>query len=152
VAAVNEADLPSLRCGQNVAIEVRAWPGRKFHGQVLKLGESLDPATRTLQVRVQVPNAGGLLKPGMFATVLIDGGAGRSAMMLPGDAVQSVDGHSVVFIQTSEETFEPRTVVIGESVGGRVEISEGIKAGERIAVQGSFGLKSAMLSNLLKED
>ena len=73
IAAANEVDLSRLRPGQAVRIEVRAYPDREFNGRILKLGEQLDPTTRTLQIRILVPNPQGLLKPEMYATANLRG-------------------------------------------------------------------------------
>lgn len=72
-AAVNEADLSRLRVGQSAVVSVKAYPGEPFAGRVIKLGDALDPATRTLQVRIALPNPHGRLKPEMFATAAIEG-------------------------------------------------------------------------------
>ena len=72
IAAVNEADLSRVHIGQRARILVKAYPGRAFPGRILKLGEAMDPVTRTLQVRVLVPNGQVLLKPEMYATAEIE--------------------------------------------------------------------------------
>jgi len=145
IAKVNEVELSALHPGQSVRVQVRAYPNRTFRGRVEKLGESLDPATRTLQVRVSVPNQEGLLKPEMFAEVAIQREATTGAITVPRDAVQDLNGNPTVFIETSRLHYQPRTVVTGQSVGDRVQVVSGLSPGDRVAVQGGFGLKSEML-------
>jgi cobalt-zinc-cadmium efflux system membrane fusion protein len=152
IANVNESDLPALHVGQRASIQVRAWPNQEFAGRVARLGESLNPTTRTLQVRILAPNPRGLLKPEMFATVLIDGGAGRRAITVPNDAIQDINGQKTVFVQTGAELFRPQAISAGVILNDRVEVAEGLKPGDRVVVKGSFGLKSVMLKSLLSED
>jgi cobalt-zinc-cadmium efflux system membrane fusion protein len=146
IANVNEADLSSLRPGQSVNVQVRAWPGRNFHGRIEKLGEQLDPVTRTLEVRVAVPNEQGLLKPEMFATVDILRQAIPEAITIPRAAIQDVEGKSSVFLETAASHYRPQPVVTGQSVGERIQVVSGLKPGDRVVVQGSFGLRSELLN------
>jgi cobalt-zinc-cadmium efflux system membrane fusion protein len=148
IANVDEADLSSLRPGQSVNVQVRAYPGRNFHGRIEKLGEQLDPVTRTLEVRVAVPNEQGLLKPEMFATVDILRQAIPQAIAIPRGAIQDIEGKPTVFLETAAFHYRPQPVVTGQSVGERVQVVSGLKPGDRVVVEGSFGLKSEALSNL----
>jgi len=150
IASVNEADLSILRPGQMAAVQVRAYPERTFRGRIEKLGESLDAATRTLQVRVKVPNEQGLLKPEMFATVAISRDAGAPAITVPRDAVQDLNGISSVFVETSPLHYRAQSVVTGQSAGDRVAVS-GLHAGDRVVVHGAFGLKSELLKETEKD-
>jgi membrane fusion protein, heavy metal efflux system len=126
---------------------VRAWADRDFKGRILRLGESLDPTTRTLQVRVLVPNPEGLLKPEMFAAVRITRSDSRPALTIPKEAVQDLNGKASVFVQTSASTFRPKPVLVGSAIGDRIEITEGLKREDRVVVAGAFGLKSEMLKS-----
>jgi cobalt-zinc-cadmium efflux system membrane fusion protein len=145
IANVNEAELSSLHPGLPVDVQVRAYPDRTFRGRIEKLGESLDPGTRTLQVRVSLPNREGLLKPEMFANVAILRKTAAGALTVPHEAVQDLNGHPSVFIETSRLHYRPQTVVIGQSVGDRVQVVSGLSAGDRVVVQGGSGLKSKFL-------
>jgi cobalt-zinc-cadmium efflux system membrane fusion protein len=147
IANVNEAELSALHPGQPVNVQVRAYPDRTFRGRIEKLGESLDPATRTLQVRVSVPNQQGLLKPEMFATVAIVRESSSPGITVPRDALQDLNGHPSIFIETSRLHYRPRAVLTGQSVGSRVQVVSGLSPGDRVVVQGGFGLKSELLKN-----
>ena len=151
VAAANEADLIELRAGQAVRVQVRAYPGREFAGHILKLGEELDPATRTLQVRILVPNSDGLLKPEMYATAAVQRFSRRSGVFLPEEAIQDVDGVPAVFVRHAGTEFEARTVKTGPDLDGETEILEGLKPGEAVVVKGSFLLKSQLLRSAIEE-
>ena len=152
IAAVNESDLPALRIGQSVRVTVRAYEGRTFNGRILRLGEQLDPETRTLQVRVQVPNPGALLKPGMFASVDVQRESSRTALFIDASAVQDVNGQSAVFVRTGPSAFAVRPVLLGQSRDGLVEVTGGLRAGEQIVAAGSFIVKSQLLKGSLAEE
>jgi cobalt-zinc-cadmium efflux system membrane fusion protein len=153
IANVNEADLPALRIGQNVRITVRAYEGRTFAGRVLRLGEAVDLETRTLQVRVAIPNPGALLKPGMFAAVEIQRGPStRQTVVTRESAVQDVNGQSAVFVETKPGSFALRPVLLGKAADGFVEVASGVKTGDRVVTKGSFILKSQMLKSSLAEE
>jgi cobalt-zinc-cadmium efflux system membrane fusion protein len=152
IAAANEVDLSMLREGQQVQIEARAYPGRNFPARILKLGEELNPETRALQVRILVPNPRGLLKPEMYATATLQQSRRRSAVFVPEEAVQQVNGIDVVFVRRSGNEFEARTVKAGEHNRGETEILEGLAGNESVVVRGSFLLKSQMLKNTLQDN
>jgi membrane fusion protein, heavy metal efflux system len=152
IAAANEADLSHLEIGQPVRIQVRAYPELEFPGRILKLGEKLDPDTRTLQARILVPNPQGRLKPEMYATATLQGSARRPAMFVPEEAIQDVNGVSVVFVRKIQNQFEARPVKTGENREGETEILEGLTAGEAVVVKGSFLLKSQMLKSAIEEN
>lgn len=145
IAAVNEADMSRVQPGQRVDVTVRAFADRKFAGKVLRLGERLDPQTRTLQVRVLLPNAGGLLKPDMFATAEFETSETRRVVQVPESAVQSVNGKQMVFVSTGVSSFSARNVTIGARNAGRVQVLSGLQAGDSVVVNGAYLLKTQMM-------
>ncbi|MEJ7609060.1 MAG: efflux RND transporter periplasmic adaptor subunit [Bryobacteraceae bacterium] len=151
IASANELDLARLRPGQAVRIEVRAYPDREFNGRILKLGEQLDATTRTLQIRILVPNTQGLLKPEMYATASLQEGPLRTVLLLPDAAIQDINGIPAVFVRRSPTEFEPRTVEIGRHVSGETEIVKGLNPGDTVVVQGSFLLKSQLMRHTIEE-
>jgi multidrug efflux pump subunit AcrA (membrane-fusion protein) len=150
IAAVNEADMSRVRPNQRVDITVRAFTDRKFTGRVLRLGERLDPQTRTLQVRVLVPNPSGLLKPDMFAAAEFETGETRRSIQVPEAAVQEVNGKQMVFVKTSAGNYQPTEVALGGKIAGRVELLSGIKAGESVVVGGAYLLKTQLMKEAAK--
>ena len=151
IAAANEEDLSKIHVGQIVRIQVRAYPDREFTGRVAKLGEELEPATRTLQIRVEVANPQGLLKPEMYATASVQQTARRAALVVPQEAIQEIDGVPMVFVRDSENEFRARTVEPGRHVDGGIEIVQGLKRGEAVVVKGSFALKSQLLKAMIQD-
>jgi len=152
MAEVNEEYLGKLRVGMPVRVSVQAYPRQFFPGRIGKLGESLDPATRTVKVRVDVPNAGGKLKPEMYATTAIELGGSERALFVPEEATQEVRGQTVVFVRTAPDRFEARPVQTGRGLDGAVEIVRGLKDSEAVAVRGAFVLKSEFLKASLAEE
>ena len=145
IAAVNEADLSQIRRGQAARITVRAYPDRTFTGRVFELGERMDAQTRTLQVRVLVANAGGLLKPDMYASVEFAAAGPSQSIYVPESAVQELNGKFVVFVQSANKAFTPREVRTGVRAGGRIEILSGLESGDPVVVKGALLLKSELL-------
>jgi cobalt-zinc-cadmium efflux system membrane fusion protein len=152
MANVSESDLRHLRVGQSVRVIVRAYPDRPFPGRILRLGEALDPTTRTLKVRVLVPNRGGLLKPEMYATAEIERAGSRSALFVPEAAAQDLSGNRVVFVRTGPDRFEARPIQVARVLDGRMEVVEGLRSGEEVVVRGSFILKSQLLRSSMEQE
>lgn len=152
LAEVNETALPLLRVGSPVTVRVAAYPGESFPGTIVFVGDTLDPTTRRVTVRCSVPNPEGRLKPNMFATITFETRTPRQTVTVPADAVQDLHGTSVVFVTTDGGTFTSRPVTTGPETDGRVEISSGLAAGERLAVAGSFLLKSELLKSAAPEE
>ncbi len=152
IASVNQADLGFLRVGQRALVRTDAWPGETFEGRVTLIGAALDPATRTVQVRIALPNAQGKLKPQMFSTATIDESTTRQALFVPQDALQTIDALSVVFVTSDGRRFSARTVRTAAPVGGEVEVVEGLRPGEHVAVAGAFMLKSALLKSTIGDE
>ena len=133
-ANVAERDLAQLAVGQKASIAVDAWPGKSFAGKVAYVGAVLDAETRTVKVRVAIDNRAGTFKPGMFAHAGF-AGAPRRAILVPAAAVLQSGLSTRVMVEKSPLLFAPRTVEVGASHGGQVEIVSGLKAGERIVVK-----------------
>jgi multidrug efflux pump subunit AcrA (membrane-fusion protein) len=152
IAAANETDLSALRTGQRAEIRVRAYAGKLFPGRILKLGEELDPVTRTLEVRILVPNPQGLLKPEMYASAAILQPEKRSAIFLTDSAIQDIDGMPAVFVKRTDTQFEARSIKTGQHANGETEISEGVHPGEVVVLKGAFLLKSELLKSRIQED
>ncbi len=152
VASVSETDLPRLRVGEHVSVATDAWPGQSFPGKVTLIGSSLDPATRTVQVRATLPNLAGRLKPQMFTTSNIDEAETRSAIFVPESAMQEVNGVQVVFVTADGTHFTPRALKTLPPIAGEVEVTDGLRAGDHIAAAGAFLLKSDLLKGTIGEE
>ncbi|MBI4817455.1 MAG: efflux RND transporter periplasmic adaptor subunit [Deltaproteobacteria bacterium] len=154
-ASVYERELRFVRVGQAVQIEVRAFPGEVFAGKVAQIDGTLDERTRSVGVRVVLPNPGHRLRPGMFATARVQGAHDhepRHLLAIPWAAVQEVDGHRAVFVKVGEGTFELRRIHTGDRAGDSVEVLNGLAAGDEVVADGSFLLKGQLLRATLGEE
>jgi membrane fusion protein, heavy metal efflux system len=145
ILSVNEEYLSRLRNGLPATVFVQAFPNQPFRGRISWIGEELDPATRTVQVRVALDNRAGKLKPEMYANAEIEIGGQAAGLFVPQEALQEVNGETVVFVQTAQDRFEVRAVQAGRPLEDLVEIRNGLSGGESVAVHGSFVLKSQLL-------
>lgn len=152
IAAVQEEHLSRLRTGMAVRIEVQAYPGRHFPGRVLKIDEKLDAETRTVSVHILAANPGELLKPEMYATIELDAGASAEALFVPQVAVQDLHGKPTVFVESGSGRFAPRTITAGRPMGGLLEITSGLKPGDRVVARGAFIVKSQLLKASMSEE
>jgi cobalt-zinc-cadmium efflux system membrane fusion protein len=145
VAEIDETELPLVEAGRDVELQVAAYPGDTFAGRITFVADTVNPKTRRVTVRCQVPNPEGRLKPEMYAAVTLSAGDPREVLAVPAGAVQEIRGRPIVFVRTAEGSFERRDVVLGPEAESWVEVRSGVKEGEAIATTGSFLLKSELL-------
>lgn len=139
---VPELFMAIVHPGLSLEARTRAWPDRVFEGEVVSLGNTVDPVTRAFQVRAELPNPGAALKPGMLMTVTLAGGE-RQAVVVPEEAILSRGrSHHVLVVVESDDasTVQRRTVSLGRRLPGQVEIVEGLEDGERVVIHGGFRL------------
>ncbi len=144
VANVPEKDVQFIRRDQKVDVVLAAYPHAIFAGTITYIGDVLDPATRTMRLRVTVPNPERLLKPEMFAIVGVYAAPSPEVLSLPVSAVQDGPAGTIVFVQRETGVFEARTVKLGEEQEDLVQVLDGVRAGELVVTKGSFALKSEM--------
>jgi cobalt-zinc-cadmium efflux system membrane fusion protein len=159
LANIPEKDIPFIRTDvggpntagveQSIEILVTAYPGEVFHGKVTYVGDVLDPATRTMNLRVEVPNPDRKLKPEMYATVRVYSPPERDVLTVPETAVQREREKQYVFVRLDDETFEARDVKLGVSNGDVVTVLDGLRQGEQVVTKGGFILKSELLGEQL---
>ena len=138
-AQVYESQLPFIKQGQKATATVASLPGRKFEGEVVFVHPHVDHMTRTVMVRLVVPNESMVLKPGMYATVLIAAKLADQAVLVPREAVIDTGTRQVAFLARAKGHFEPRNVrmgVLGQD--GLVQILEGLSPGEKVVTSGQF--------------
>jgi len=139
LADVFEQDLGMVHPGQPAAIRIDAYPDKVFNGKVTFIYPTVTPETRTAKVRVELPNAQGLLKPAMYASVEFASSHNRNkALTVPDSAVLDTGTRQVVLVDLGEGRFEPRAVKLGMRADGYVEVLAGVKAGEAVVVSANF--------------
>lgn len=152
LASVRQDDLAKLRMGQPAFVTLPGQDGVRIAGRLTNLGQEFDPSARVMQVRIDLPNAGNRLRPEMLANAEFPTGEGKPRLLVPSGALQQISGIDVVFVRTAANKFVARPVRVGEAANGKVPVFEGIQAGDLIAVQGSFILKSQLLRSELESE
>ncbi len=141
-----ETDLARVHAGLPARVIADAFPRQPFEAAVTLVSSVVDTVSRTVKVRVEIPNAAHQLKPGMFARAGIAVDLRAGAVGIPHGAVQSVSGREVVFVPARPGRFRAHPVVLGAPrAGGWVEVTQGLALGDTIVVAGSFVLKAHLL-------
>lgn len=143
--ALFERDLSNVHVGDGVEILSETYPGRVFSGTVGYINATIDTATRTAKVRIEVPNPERLLRPGQFVHARIAmHGKHEPVIGIPRNAILQVEGETAVFIQSDKESYLVRPVELGRAAGDLVEIRRGLIEGELLVTEGGFVLKSEL--------
>lgn len=138
-----ERDLAHVGVGDRVEVRLDARPDEALAGELAYVADQVDPESRTVRARVDLPNPGRRLKPGMFARVSMAGGEEAAAVLaVPRSAVQRDGGESIVFVRTAPGRFERREVEIGRTTDDLVEILGGLAEGDEVVTEGAFLLRS----------
>lgn len=142
VAHAAERDAVRVRRGATARVTIPALPGESFQADVAHVGAQVDAASRTIPVRLVLANRGGVLRPGMSATVSLPIGGGEGLLAVPVASLQRLHDAWCVFVPKGPGVFEVRPVGRGRDLGGEVEIVSGAAAGEKVVVEGAFLLKA----------
>ena len=141
---VSEWDASLLRMGQPVEVRVDGVAGPTFPAAVSLIASEVDPRTRTVTVRAEVRNTDNLLRANQFARASIRVAAPEEATVVPEEALQRIDGETVVFVRTEEAVYEPRTVRPGRSDGRRVQLIGDVRVGDPVVTTGAFLLRTEL--------
>jgi RND family efflux transporter MFP subunit len=140
-ADIYEYEVPFVHLGQRVTLTLSYYPGKTYAGTISYIYPTVDPQTRTVKARIQIPNPGYVLKPQMFADAKLRVDYGTK-ILVPQEAVLNSGTEQHVFVVHEGGLFEPRKVSIGPVVDGNAVILSGLKAGETIVVSGNFLIDS----------
>lgn len=150
IGQVYEKDLGKIRVGSEATVTTETYPGRIFRGRVSYVDPTLDPSTRTAQLRIELANPGQVLKIGMYVNVAFPvlGSAASAVAGVPSSAVQNIKNEQVVFVATSDaNVFAMRPVRLGPEANGRYSVLEGLAVGDRVVTEGSFLLRAEWLKS-----
>jgi membrane fusion protein (multidrug efflux system) len=136
---IPETLLSSVETGLGIVARSVAWPGEEFAGKVASIDSRVDPTTRSVTVRALLPNDRGMLKPGMFLTVLLTRGA-SNALLVPEQSLVPEQGNVFVFV-VRDNRVEKRQVRTGERRVGEVQIVAGLAVGEQVVTEGTQKLR-----------
>lgn len=140
-----ERDAVRVRQGVSAEVTLPALPGRTIAGRVTRVGSRVDPVSRTIEVRIELANPDGMLRPGMTGSARIPvGDPGERVLAAPSIAVQRCASEWCVFLPRGPGLFEVRTVRRGRDLGEHVEVVSGVEEGEEIIVDGAFLLRAEM--------
>ncbi len=145
LAELDEAHVSGAQIGRPASVRVAAYPTEVFQGKVTYIGETVNPKTRRITIRCEVPNPDGRLKPEMYATVQVGESAPREVVAIPASAVQTLSGQASVFIAEADGRFRARAVELGAERDGLIDVKRGVQQGERVVSAGAFILKSELL-------
>ena len=145
LVAVSESDYSKVKKGDDAIITADAVPGKTFYGKVTRLYPTVDPATRTVNVEVQVANNYNTLRPGMFTRVKLNFGTNKS-VVVPDVAVvkQQGSGERFIYVLNADGTVTYQPVVLGRRLGAEYEILEGIQDGAKVVTGGQLRLKDGI--------
>ena len=146
---VTEKDAGKLRRGQDLTFRVDAFPGREFKGKVSIIYPSLEERTRTLLIEAQVPNPAGILKPGLFAHVILYTGAERNTVLVPIISLL-YEGETIKVFVVEGDRVKERIVKTGQKYGEMMEILEGVKGGEQVVTAGQQNLSEGVKVNVAR--
>jgi Cu(I)/Ag(I) efflux system membrane fusion protein len=141
-AQVPEVQTRTIVPGSLVETRANALPGDVFKGRVLTILPQVDPATRTVGVRIAVDNASGKLSPGMFVQSAFSSAAGRPTLWVPSEAVIATGTRSVVIRKGDSGAFDVVNVTLGAEANGKTEIRSGLAEGDAIVLSGQFLIDS----------
>ncbi len=138
LADVFERDIAQVKPGQKVRLSINAYPDKSFSGTVAYIYPTLNAESRTIPVRVELANPGGLLKPAMYASVELAVGARDKVVTVPVSAVIDSGTRQIVLIEKGAGRFEPREVKLGARSDSYVEVIDGVRDGEPVVVAANF--------------
>ncbi|NTX07941.1 efflux RND transporter periplasmic adaptor subunit [Myxococcus sp. CA040A] len=142
---VPEADASVVRAGQPVTLSFESMPGETREATLTRVGASVDPTTRTVRARVELPNPEGALKAGLFLRARVQVAAEHQALLVPRAAIQRAEGRTLVFVKKDAGLYEPVVVELGAGTREAVEVVKGLSEGQEVVTTGAFLLKTEIL-------
>ena len=142
IGDIYENDLAAAKAGQDVLVTLNAYPGLQWSGRVSVVSDAVDPATRTLHVRVTLANPGERIKPQMFGTIRLTRALAQ-AILVPASAVVREGNDAYVFVAKSPGRYERRNVTLGRTFATSIEIAKGLSPGETVVSEDPLLLRAA---------
>jgi Cu/Ag efflux protein CusF len=138
IADVFERDIGQIQAGTAATVRIDAYPGQSFAGTVSYVYPTLNEATRTVPVRIELANPSLALKPAMFAQLELPAVARDAAVTVPASAIMDSGTRRIALVELGEGRFEPREVSLGQRGDEHVEVLDGVREGERVVVAANF--------------
>jgi len=146
-ANVYEADIPRVKEGYTAKVTILAYPDKVFEGKIDKVSEVLDPQSKALRARITLDNSGMLLKPDMFAKVIVGNKEGMNALCIPTSALISQDGKNYVVIFNAKDDLKASEIGIIKTVGDRTYVNSGIENGQKLVVKNQLLIFNQLISS-----
>jgi HlyD family secretion protein len=150
MANVLEKDISLVKLGMKVRIQTEAFPDRSFDGRIIRMNSALDTATRTLQTEIHIPNAGKMLRPGMFAKIEIALSNRIGTLTIPKVALVEDGKDRVVFVVENNQALR-KSILTGIEQDETVEVLQGLREGDRIVTKGQGSLKDHSVVRVIEE-
>jgi membrane fusion protein, heavy metal efflux system len=147
--SVPESEAMLLENGAKVRATFAAFPNENFDGELVWIASHIDESSRTVNARALMPNAGNRLKSGLFGNAVITKSVLSTCLTVPSDAVQTIDGQTIVFAKLENDLYEAKVVDVGPASGDQVSITRGLYSDDVIALSESYILKSELLKGKL---
>lgn len=141
-AAVPEAEAAPVTVGERITAHFAAWPERSISGRVISVLPEINADSRSLRVRVELPNPEGRLRPGMFAAIRFAPARAKESVLIPATAVIRTGKRSIVMLAQEGGRYQPVEVRIGQEVDGKIAVLEGLTVGQKVVTSGQFLLDS----------
>ena len=150
LVGISESEYTKVKKGQAVTLTVDAIPGQTFNGKIERIYPTIDPATHTFKVEVNVPNTDRVLRPGMYARVNVNFGF-RHSVIVPDQALvkQEGTGTRFIYVLKADNTVSYLPVTIGRHIGQEYEILSGLEEGATVVVKGQSTLRDGVKVNVL---
>ncbi len=143
IASVFARDVGKVATGQPASVTLEGYGDRRFEGTVTWVSDIVDDRTRTVKLRIELDNTDRTLRPGSYARVVIAARTG-TVLTVPASAVQRQGDQSFVFVTGETGSFLKRDVTVGDRTRERVEVIQGLRAGETVVTSGAFALRSEL--------
>ncbi len=141
-AAVPEAQAGQVNVGAKLEARFSAYPGENFTGKILAVLPETNADSRTLRVRVELPNRDGRLKPGMYAGISLGAGKATSGLLVPSEAVIRTGTRNVLLVTTGDGRYQPVDVRLGREADGKSIVLDGVAEGQQVVTSGQFLIDS----------
>jgi cobalt-zinc-cadmium efflux system membrane fusion protein len=142
IGDIYEKDLVAAKKGEPAQVTMNAYPGKTWQGTVGVVSDAVDPNTHTLHVRVILPNPGELLKPAMFGSIRLLRSS-RQGILVPASAVIREGNDAYIFVGKGNNRFDRRSVTLGRTFDGSIEIVKGLNDGDTVVSEGALLLREA---------
>jgi cobalt-zinc-cadmium efflux system membrane fusion protein len=148
---IYEKDITRINQKTKVDFISSTYPGEKFSGSIINIGQTIDERSRTITIRAEFKNPDRKLKPQMFGEMLIPSNENSMAILIPAESIIKIENQDHVFVRLEDFSFQKRKVLTGTLMDELIEIKEGLNEKDQVVTKGAFYLKSESLKDQIEE-